>query len=204
MDNYARLLGLERASPEFREQLSRSIDMWLSCATTDDERASEHRQALRKDALRKEGLQISKNALKVSARLREWAAGVASAMDLESIEFDRLIEEAQHLERLSEIIRSHAHHSKSRKPTGRREFVLFGALILLLGLVYKDFTGRQPRVTYNNYRKSFEGTFVRFLEALWPKTFLLSRASGISFEYPRSKQARGAYVYKMTRNSKWA
>ncbi len=206
VDAYARIIGLDGASPDFRQHLASEIDLCLLVNGFDRKRPSEVKRVL---------LRVSKAAARVSHEQRELvealtALGHARLLSLVELHqevtgnvrppmtvmMDRIVAEADWLDRLSEIALKHA--LRLRGSSGPRGYFAFGTLVRRLAAVYKRATGRDAKVT----RKpdgSIGGAFPAFVEVLLTKVLELSRASGRPFEHPNTLGARGAYIYEITR-----
>jgi len=198
------MIGLCGASTEFRQHLASAIDLCLLVHSFDRKRFSD---------VRKEVLRVAKAAVTASGKLREMAAALTAlgyarltsllhlrneltASDRPPIEIDGLIAEAERLDCLAQIARSHADWLRSRDLGGRPKLFCYETLVRQLAAVYKAATGYEATVTWSPHRDDFGGPFVGFVEALLPKVVELARANGRPFEHPAKKLARGEYIKK--------
>ena len=76
----------------------------------------------------------------------------------------------------------------------------FMFLVRGLANAFRDATGRGAKVTWNEYTSKFEGDFVELVEITLPIALKCAEKCGWQMPCPRTKRARGRYIYNMTRS----
>jgi hypothetical protein len=199
----AQAIGLDGATREFRERLSTTINDWLEVFTAVS--LTNERPGRR----RKEATRLSNDAARASHELRRLIRMLRSFVEKQSdnssgseiiglVDTGMLDELAKQLASLSASAASVA-TSVPEDRGGRSRMWGFTTLVIHLGFAYEEFAGRQAKASYRADRSLYGGKFLDCVEVLLPQIVRLLSARGVPFPYPQSKNARGRYIYEITR-----
>jgi hypothetical protein len=88
---------------------------------------------------------------------------------------------------------------KGKDKGGVRQNTPFRMLILYLALAFKNATGREAKVTWDDVEGCYKGRFVNFVEAVLALTKDWPERLDATFSYPSTPRSRGKYIYDLTR-----
>jgi hypothetical protein len=81
---------------------------------------------------------------------------------------------------------------------GAPKMIAFEILVNRLGAVFQRAVGRAAKVTWNPYKKRYEGKFVKLVEALLPIALECTEGLGSKMPCPKIARARGKYISQIT------
>jgi hypothetical protein len=94
---------------------------------------------------------------------------------------------------------SYAGAIKNADKGGAPKMIAFHALIWGLKQAFEHATRRAAKVTWSEHQQRYGGRFLTLVEAVLPLALALSEDAGRPLRYPPSPEARGKYIFAMTR-----
>jgi hypothetical protein len=196
VDQYASATGLPVSNPRFQFLVAQAI---LGSALTHLDVPKRKRWSV----IRKEMLNVEKAASAAAKNSRQ----LQIALDnLTPLYRDAIFKNVQMPIRAAldyETLSHRAHiYAKDFDDKGGvpPKMAEFRALVRGLAYALRDATGRLAKVTWNDYTRKYEGDFVELLEITLPLTLTCAERGGWRMSYPRTRRARGRYIYNMTRS----
>jgi hypothetical protein len=199
-DQLARKIGLQEASLQFRQGVCTAI---LSCIATLDAGNSSRNSKIRKELERvhRSATAATKSLWRLhcdilalppqrSEQLDDWGR-VGGKLDLHIIP-DRV-------QWVSVIGNRSWAMAQIVDKGGASPMIGFRVLVESLRLVFKQATGRDGKVTWNDINCKYSGRFVSLAEAVLPLVGEVSGHLGKSLKLPKTPKARAKYIYEMTR-----
>jgi hypothetical protein len=103
------------------------------------------------------------------------------------------------LSQVADVADRYANVLRGADKGGPPKMAAFQTLVFWLGLAFKRATGRPAKVTWNAHRGRYEGHFLLLVEAVLPLARRLAGSPERPIRCPDTEQARGKYVYELTR-----
>jgi hypothetical protein len=103
------------------------------------------------------------------------------------------------LSRVALAAELYAEALKGADKGGVRQNIPFRLFVLYLAVAFKNATGREAKVTWDDVKGCYKGRFVKFVEAVLSLTKDWPARLDVTFPYPSNPRSRGRYIYNLTR-----